>query len=507
MAQQSALTKRKVVGDLEAVSLFDVCQVLMIARKTGSLRLESNGRRATVTFIDGQIVGAVDEMLKEGEAALQRLMTWRVGTFEFAAGPAAAGAPARITTPTDALLLEAARRLDETKETLEESGIASEPGAHEAALQEKQRFQKELSDLFSSLENESAGEIDFRKEVPLETLLATAMRRGATTLHLRVGETLKARGARGLFQIGNSPITRRAIDRIASTFVGGGEKLVLLEMRDRVVKEKLVEGIGYVRLEVLQDDDLRRVVLTLLEPDPLPLDAFGVPRERVAPMLGAPRGLMLIASPPRGGKSMLAASIAAAVGSGRGRHVVIFEEARRYRLREERGVLEQCDLSYVDTTRDAMLEQVWRRKADLLVIDAARRPAQVEAALEAAATGALVIAAVEAAGCIDAVVRFLAIADEASRPARAAQLADTLLGVVTVRPVPGEAAAPRAVQADPRSTSESGDSAEPRATQAAPRWHCEILPRLPGVPAAIRAGDGEALARCLADPAVLRFPA
>jgi Tfp pilus assembly pilus retraction ATPase PilT len=461
MAQNPTLVKKKVLGDLEAIALFDICQFLMIGRKTGTLRVESRGRRATLTWIDGQIVGAIDEGLKEGEGALARVLGWTNGTFEFAPGPVAAGSPSRITTPTDALLLEAARHLDEAAAARGDADAGGAP--HAAAFLEKQRFARELADLFSSLEPPSEEELDFRKEVPLETLLGIVARRGAWGLSLRAGETPKARGPHGWVPLGRSPVTQRAADRIASQFLGGSEK-ILLEMREHIVREKLVEGIGYVRMAATREEDLTRLDVTMLQSDAPSAAEVGLTDERLRALAQTRAGFVLIASAPRGGKSRLAAALAAASAAGPvGRHIVFYEEARRFRLREESGIVEHCDLSAETTRTGDVLEKVWRQKANVVVLDAVRCGEHFAAALGAASAGALAIAAVQAEGVVDAVARALWLADEAARPALAEQLATQVVAVVALR---------------------AGRS-------------CEIVPQGARLCAAIRSGDAEALAACV----------
>lgn len=489
MTPKPSLAKR-IAGDIEAISLFDIAQFLMIAQKTGTLRIDAVGRRASLKFIDGQIVNAVDERMQEGETAAQRVLTWRSGTFEFAAEAVVVDGPSRITCATDGLLLEAARKMDEAAEALgpaAEGGAAGAGGSHEAAFVEKQRFARELADLFGALDSELQGDVDFRKEIPIETLLGGVVRRGATSLFLRDGEVPKARGATGIFPLGHGPVTRRAIDRIAAAFLGGSEKLVLLEMRDRVVRESLLEGVGYVRLETIQEEDLRRLLITILETEPPAYGAFGLDPSRVAPFTGASSGLLLVASPARGGKSSLCAALAAAACNDRGRHVVVYEESRRYRLREERGIIEHCDLAHGATSADAIMDQIWRRKANVIVIDAVRRTAQFEAALEAASGSALVIAAVEADGAADAIARFLGQSVDEERADCAARLADTLLGVVAVRPAAAQK--PRAAHAKPVTPGVAAPDS--------PLWENVILPRSQGLADALRGGDMRALAAVL----------
>lgn len=108
-------------GRLSAVSLFDLCQFLMLNRKTGNLTVRTGARVAYFTFRSGQLLTALDESLREGEGVVLQAVQWTDGTFEFNPGPVAA--ERCIEASTENLLLEAARQLDEMR---------AEPGAMES---------------------------------------------------------------------------------------------------------------------------------------------------------------------------------------------------------------------------------------------------------------------------------------------------------------------------------------------------------------------------------------
>ena len=103
--------KPVIMGELGLLSLFDLAQLLMLNGATGTLHMQSNGRKGFFRFERGQIANAVDEMLNEGEGAAYRLFSWRSGTFEFHVEPPLG--PRTIHDSTEGLMLEAARRMDE----------------------------------------------------------------------------------------------------------------------------------------------------------------------------------------------------------------------------------------------------------------------------------------------------------------------------------------------------------------------------------------------------------
>jgi ribosomal protein L21E len=101
---------RGVSGSLEEMSLPDIVQVLHQGRKTGALKLSSDGKTGAVYFKDGTIVDAVwgDE---NGEEAFYAIVCVTRGGFTI--DPEAIPPEATIQVSPEMLLLEGMRRLDE----------------------------------------------------------------------------------------------------------------------------------------------------------------------------------------------------------------------------------------------------------------------------------------------------------------------------------------------------------------------------------------------------------
>ena len=99
-------------GRLETMSLPNIIQMLEADRRTGTLRLRSEGRRAEVMFNEGRIAYAM-EGPRQGEAAVYGLLGWRQGEFALEPSSGLGPAAAQVEGPNQALIIEGARRLDE----------------------------------------------------------------------------------------------------------------------------------------------------------------------------------------------------------------------------------------------------------------------------------------------------------------------------------------------------------------------------------------------------------
>ena len=111
-------------GELGLISLFDIGQLLLLNRATGVMSVTSEGRRGSLWFRDGQLVNAIDEKQRDGEDAAFAVFAWRRGRFEFHGGPLPG--VATIEGGTEAIMLEAARRIDEAGTESGSESVGSE---------------------------------------------------------------------------------------------------------------------------------------------------------------------------------------------------------------------------------------------------------------------------------------------------------------------------------------------------------------------------------------------
>ena len=99
-------------GRLEFMGLPNIVQVLETERRTGTLRLTHDGGRGEIVFLEGRVASAA-EGVRQGEAAVYRLLAWDKGDFELESTTGAGSEAAEISRPNQSLLMEGMRRLDE----------------------------------------------------------------------------------------------------------------------------------------------------------------------------------------------------------------------------------------------------------------------------------------------------------------------------------------------------------------------------------------------------------
>lgn len=118
----AADTQQELRGNLQQMHIVDLLQLLMMSQRSGALSVTTPFGTAEVRLADGQVVDAVYRRL-EGEKAFFRMLSEKQGQFVFVPGDSGAR---RMATPTNALLMEAMRQLDELRELRRQVAPAGE---------------------------------------------------------------------------------------------------------------------------------------------------------------------------------------------------------------------------------------------------------------------------------------------------------------------------------------------------------------------------------------------
>lgn len=109
-SSQAGLTG--VRGALKDIALTDILQLMSMGRRTAAVHLSRGESRGSVFIIEGKIVHARYGDIK-GEEALFHLLSWDGGNFSVETG--ATTNIRTVNLPTEAIILEGFRRMDEGK--------------------------------------------------------------------------------------------------------------------------------------------------------------------------------------------------------------------------------------------------------------------------------------------------------------------------------------------------------------------------------------------------------
>ncbi|MCC6349556.1 MAG: DUF4388 domain-containing protein [Candidatus Eisenbacteria bacterium] len=297
-------------GELGLLSLFDLGQLLLLNGATGELCVTREGRKGYLYFDRGQIVNAVDDEYHEGEGAAYTLFSWKSGTFEFHARPARG---VRVVTEgTEALMLEAARRMDELG--LGEAG-------EEAKLKQRASALDALREAFHSVAVESgagASESDGAPGSPLARLAGPD-----DVLLLRPGRRTRVRMNGAWQDAGAAPLDPSAYEqlrvRLQDVTAGAKESA-------RVHLTAGEDGRRYATARLAGEHE---ALWVRLADAPSPALASLPGGEVIAAQIAGASGLLLVAAPEPGAAGRFFHACVAHLAASRGEALLLVAEAGR----------------------------------------------------------------------------------------------------------------------------------------------------------------------------------
>jgi CheY-like chemotaxis protein len=171
---------------IQSKSLMDIIQMECLSRSSTVLRITRGPLVAKLWIQDGELIDAEVEGAR-GEAAFQRILAWKSGTFENL--PAEPGRERTIAKPVNALLLESAQAMDEKENPSTEPESVEEAG-HRKTIWKLAMLTREGADFVIAVPPEGQGEPEALGTQSTEQL--SAWTRSAAVIAKKLGEKIEA---------------------------------------------------------------------------------------------------------------------------------------------------------------------------------------------------------------------------------------------------------------------------------------------------------------------------
>lgn len=276
---------------------------------------------------------------------------------------------------------------------------------------------------------------------PVDALLREAMLRGASDIHLRAGDTMRARVQGDLVPIGS---------RIFSSddLVALVERLLHECPTPAPAINDLMDfrfpwgapGIGRFRVSLLRQRSTFMVVLRVIPFEAASLDALGVPRSAALAM-EADRGLVLVTGVPGSGRSSTISALVHHLNttSTWRRQVVLVEKPIRVLQPDQKCSIVQREVGVDTRDFSSGLESALDHDADVIVLAGdlhSPDPRLVEQALAAAEAGKLVVGKLPTADVTSTFQYLFSRGTALQQAEMRVRVAKTVRGIVSQRLLP-----------------------------------------------------------------------
>ncbi len=269
----------------------------------------------------------------------------------------------------------------------------------------------------------------------LDELLLTVAQNNASDLHIGVGKKPTLRIDGGLVSIEQKKIlTPQDCEGLAFALLSEEQKDKFLKAREIDFSYSYKDKARF-RVNAFWQRGFIGVAMRLIPAKIKTLEELNMP-PILHEFVHATQGFVLIVGPSGHGKSTTLAAIIDEINHVRTDHIVTIEDPIEYLFIQDRAIINQREVGLDTRDFPTALRSVFRQDPDVIMIGEMRDYETMSAAITAAETGHLVFASLHTNNAPQTIDRIIDSFPAAQQNQVRAQLAATLLGVVSQRLIP-----------------------------------------------------------------------
>ncbi len=268
-----------------------------------------------------------------------------------------------------------------------------------------------------------------------ERLLQEVVLRNASDLHLSVGRKPQFRIDGSLVTFDEAGvITKEKGEDFMSLILSQDQKKRFLEEKE-IDFSYTVDSIGRFRVNVFFQRGKFAAALRLIPETIKTLDELMHP-EIIHDLLKTSQGFFLVVGPSGQGKSTTLAAMIDEINQQRKDHIVTIEDPIEYLFKDVKSVVDQREVGNDTKSFTRALRSILRQDPDVIMVGEMRDPETISAAITASETGHLVFSTLHTNNAAQTIDRIIDSFPPAQQNQIKAQLAGTLLGVLSKRLIP-----------------------------------------------------------------------
>src|SRR4051794_10982091 len=264
-------------------------------------------------------------------------------------------------------------------------------------------------------------------------ILISAVKRGASDIHIKVGNRPLARidGRLGPIDPAAGMLTPPDTDRMARELMPE-YRIKEFENEQEADFAYGVPGIGRFRVNAFRQRGSVSMILRAIPVEAPTFEQLNLP-DIIKTLAEEERGIVLVTGTTGSGKSTTLAAMVRYINATMAKHIVTIEDPIEYLYRDESSEINQREIGSDTASFKRALRRVLRQDPDVILIGEMRDEETVQTALSAAETGHLVFSTLHTADAGKTVNRILEFYEPAQQTQARAMLAGTLKGVISQR--------------------------------------------------------------------------
>lgn len=268
-----------------------------------------------------------------------------------------------------------------------------------------------------------------------EDFLSIAIKENASDLHMSVGRypTLRIDGAM-IPLLKHDVLTPEATREFIFSILNEEQQQRFLQDKEMDISYNFRDRARF-RVNVFHERGFMSVAMRLIPTKIRSLEELGLPAA-LADFTKFQQGFLLVTGPTGHGKSTTLAALIDLINHTRADHIITIEDPIEYLFTSDRSTVNQREVGIDTTDFHRALKSLFREDVDVAMIGEMRDAETMRTAVTAAETGHLILSTLHTNTAAQTIDRILDTFPPTQQNQIRAQLASTLIGIISQRLIP-----------------------------------------------------------------------
>ena len=265
-------------------------------------------------------------------------------------------------------------------------------------------------------------------------ILKGAIQRGASDIHIKAGDFIRARIKGELVPITKQQVPPDQTRQLAAQLVPEWEKKNIDKIRDYDCSWG-APGVGRFRVNIFRQRGSMGIIMRVIPIEIPTLEEMSLP-PILARIAENHRGMVLVTGVTGSGKSTTLAAMLNHINQSQAQHILTLEDPIEFLHKDKKSSITQREVGTDTDSFNVGLRAALREDPDTVLVGEMRDTETIDIALKAAETGHLLFSTLHTQNAVKTVSRIIAVFPPEEQDMVRVRLAESIIAVVSQRLLP-----------------------------------------------------------------------